>query len=247
MEILVSEHFPMKPDGKSQLLLDIALRCGFSAPEFSFHLILKAFLLFPQLAQEQWKGYIYKPNEYPQTEFESCPICGGTSGFPYLTAYSCRMSDFDPMFLPAKLWMKCPDCGNLYTRYFPSEFLKLGASPTVIAPQKDKMQIRSANQQILHLWCQILNRIRTYTTGTDLLEVGVGEGYLIAAAQEMGYNVTGVELMPSCAREIADLLQCSIICGDFLHFPEEHTYSIVTMGDVLEHLRELAWRKLTAS
>lgn len=238
MELLVSEHFPMKPDGKSQLLLDIALRCGLSAPELSFRLILKAFLLFPQLAQGQWKDYVYKPDAHSQTEFENCPICGGSRGLPYLSAYSCRISSFDPMFLPAKLWMKCPDCGNLYTRYFPSEFLKLGASPVAVEPQKDKMQMRAANQQILHLWGKILNQIRTYTTGTDLLEVGVGEGYLIAAAREMGYTVTAVELLSSCARETADLLECPIICGDFLHLPEEHTYSILTMGDVLEHLRD---------
>lgn len=99
------------------------------------------------------------------------------------------------------------------------------------------MVIRQVQKDALHIWCNILNKIRAYTNGMDLLEVGVGQGHLIAVAQEMGYHVTAVELIESDAQETADLLGIPVICGDFLHLDEQEKVDIITMGDVIEHLQ----------
>ena len=246
---LIDEVLPLDPAGKSRMMLETALRCGASEPRLAFDRILAAFSQTPDLAQDLAPDYRYQPGLHPQTELTCCPVCSGT-GVPFFTAYSCRIRSFESMFLPAKLWMKCPDCGNLYTRYFPSEFLKMGKTMVQVLPCPEIMNVRAPQQTTLHTWGEILNQIRHYTRGTDLLEIGVGEGYLIAAAQEMGYSVTAVELLADCAQETANLLSCPVLCGDFLHLSEEQTYSVITMGDVLEHLQDpveglkKAWRLL---
>lgn len=176
------------------------------------------------------------PALHPQTELTCCPICGG-AGEPYHAALSGRMNNFDTLFLPAKLWMRCQGCGNLYTRFFPTEFLQLGAQPKVLQPNPERMVVRQVQANSLHIWSNILNKIRAHTAGTSLLEVGVGQGHLIAVALEMGYDVTAVELLEEEAQETADLLGLPVICGDFLHLAEDRQVDIITMGDVIEHLQ----------
>lgn len=236
----ILNQMPLKPDGKRNLLLELGVRCSAWAPEFSWQLMSQVMDTMPPDEQKEnfphWSGGSYQPGLHPQRELKCCPVCGG-AGVPYQTALSGRMNDFNTMFLPIKLWMRCQHCGNLYTRYFPAEFLQLGAVPKVLQPTPHRMTVRQARADNLHTWCEILNKIRTYTDGTSLLEVGVGQGYLIAAAQEMGYDVTAVELIEADAQETADLLELPIICGDFLHLEEDRQMDIITMGDVLEHLQ----------
>lgn len=142
------------PDAKSTgvFLLEIAERCGMTAPELSAQLLLKAFTAAPDLLADSnlpyLKEYVYHPGQSAQHSFRRCPVCGGTGG-AYRAACSCLINSFDPMFLPAKLWMKCPDCGNLYTYWFPEAFLALGKQPRLIAPQEGQVRVQAANSVLL--------------------------------------------------------------------------------------------------
>lgn len=239
----VLNEMHLQPNGTRRVLLELGQRCNAWAPEFSWQLMSGVFDSMPPEEQKamfpHWKGQPYRPGLHPQTELTRCPICGG-SGKPYHAALSGRMNHFDTLFLPAKLWMRCEQCGNLYSRFFPTEFLQLGAKPKVLQPNPARMVVRQVSASSLHIWSTILNKIRTYTEGTSLLEVGVGEGHLIAVALEMGYNVTAVELLEKEAQETADLLRLPVICGDFLHIEEDQKVDIITMGDVIEHLQSPA-------
>ena len=236
----VQTKMPITVSEKKIILLEVGMRCVAWAPEFSWNLMRQVMDTMTPKEQKEyfpyWTGEPYSPGLHPQTELKCCPICGG-SGVPYHAGLSARMQNFDTLFLPVKLWMKCQECGNLYSRYFPTEFLQLGAAPKVLWPTSDHMVTRQVNAESLHIWCNILNKIRNYTIGTSLLEVGVGQGHLIAVAQEMGYDVTAVELIEDDAQQTADLLELPVICGDFLHLEEDHQVDIITMGDVIEHLQ----------
>lgn len=236
----ILNQMPVQPSGKREMLLDLGMRCGAWAPEFSWDLMSQVLDTMPPEELKKlfphWAGEPYRPGLHPQTELKHCPICGG-DGVPYRTALSGRMNNFDTSFLPVKMWMRCQTCGNLYTRYFPTEFLQLGAKPKVLQPTPNHMTTRPVRANSLRIWSDILNKIRSYTQGKSLLEVGVGQGHLIAVAQEMGYDVSAVELIEAEGQETADLLELPVICGDFLHLEEEHQVDVITMGDVLEHLQ----------
>ena len=237
----ILNQMPVQPAVKWAMLLELGTRCGVWAPEFSWTLMSQVMDTMPPEEQKKifphWTGAPYRPGLHPQTELKHCPICGG-NGVPYLTVLSGQAKNFDSLFLPVKMWMRCQSCGNLYTRYFPTEFLQLGARPKVLQPTPHYMVTREVGASSLRIWSDILNKIRGYTDGKTLLEVGVGEGHLIAVAQEMGYEVTAVELIEADAQETADLLELPVICGDFLHLEEKDLQvDIITMGDVLEHLQ----------
>ena len=236
----LAEKLPLTPESWSRLQYETALRCGYTAPEFSAEIMMQAFTKTPDLLKDQLphlKGYVYEPGKHVQVEFTHCPACGG-GGHARHTACACQMADFSPMFLPVKLWMQCQDCGVLYTRWYPQELLDLCQETHLVLPHPDQFSIRQANSGLLRSWCDILNTMQSLTRsrGTDLLEVGVGNGHLIAVAQEMGYRITAVEIIKQTAQETADLLNCPILCGDFLKMPEGQQFDFITMGDVLEHL-----------
>lgn len=241
---LVETVFPLEQKSRGTALLEIGLRCGITAPELADKLTQRAFTLVPNLLKDKGghlKGFIYEPDEHPQREFHRCPVCGGT-GDAYRAACSCQINSYEPMFRPSKLWMRCQSCGTLYTRWFPEEFLTLGQRPHLIRPRDGYIAVQAANSTLLRTWSDILNSATALsdTGGNSLLEVGVGNGALIAVALEMGFHVTAVEIIERIAQETADLLHCPILCGDFLKMDEAQRFDIITMGDVLEHLQEPA-------
>ena len=236
----LAEIFPLSPESWSKFLYETALRCGCTAPGLSAEIMTQAFNKTPAMLKDKLphlKGYVYEPGKHAQVEFTHCPACGG-EGRAYHTACSCLMGDFNARFLPVKLWMRCQNCGILYTRWFSQEYLDLCQETRRILPRPDQFSIRQANSMLLRSWNDILNTMRELapSMSTDLLEVGVGNGHLIAMAREMGYTVTAVEISEHAAQETADLLGCSILCGDFLKMPENQQFDLITMGDVLEHL-----------
>lgn len=182
-------------------------------------------------------GYVFKDS--PQRIFEKCPICGG-SGEPYFRAFPFRVSNGVYPHLPAKLWMRCQQCGDIYAYHHPEEFLALCENMELLQPNKDNYlhTIRNTNSVILSIWADILDSLRKYTDGKKLLEVGVGSGELLAVAQELGYDTSAVEIVPEDAQRVADMLDIPVWNCDFLRYTSEDKYSVIIMGDVIEHVTD---------
>lgn len=221
-----------------QVLFDTCGKAGIKAPYGAFEYALKLFEEQPGIFSGEkmpHPGYVYRPAE--QRTFESCPVCGG-AGVPYYSVFSYFMADFQYPYLPVKLWMKCGGCGNLYTWKHPEEFLARIEHQEMIFPnpERSRTAVQEANQYIFAVWSGILNKLKAYTTGKSLLEVGIGKGELLAAALEMGYDVDAVEIVSAAAQKIADILDIPIWNGDFLRYSADKSYSIIIMGDVIEHV-----------
>lgn len=73
--------------------------------------------------------------------------------------------------------------------------------------------------------------------GGSVLDVGCGSGEFLVAAREYGLKVSGVDVSESAA---AACRERGIVAraGDFLNLQFEEQYDLVTMWDVVEHLRE---------
>lgn len=223
-----------------QLLFDTCMKSSRSAPRETFDYMLKLFAEQPDIlsgAQYAHPGYVYRPAE--QRAFERCPICGG-EGEPYYSALSYGVIDFGPPHLPVKLWMKCGRCENLYTWKYPEELLRLSDRGEWVYP--DPEQRLTATEQTgsssLAVWSGILNKLRARCSGNTLLEVGIGRGELLAVALELGLKADAVELVPEEARRVANILNIPIWAGDFLNYEPGKTYSMITMGDVIEHVTD---------
>lgn len=223
-----------------QLIFELCEKAAVSMPQESFDWTVRAFEEQPGILSGEGKphpDYCYRPA--PQRVFDRCPICGG-AGMPYYRALACWIKDFRHPHLPAKLWMRCGGCGNLYTWKYPEELLTQAEHPALVQPDTEKAltAIRQHSAFTLSIWSSILNRLCAYTNGKDLLEVGVGEGSLLAVALEMGYQQDAVEIVRQSAQAVADVLQIPIWNGDFLDYHPDKKYSVIIMGDVIEHVTD---------
>lgn len=235
----------MGSEMKAAFLYAFSRCCAATLPKQSYQKMLDAFREDPQVISitgRDASAYCGQPAE--QYTFEQCPTCGG-EGKPYFNACAFLMSTFHPMFEPAKLWMKCGTCGNLYTYHFPKPVLETGKEVKKIVPHVTNDCVGTFAAPNLSIWSRILNQLRKYTQGYDILEIGIGNGELIAVALEMGYRIESVEILEEEAQKTADILGADIWCCDFLKFETDKQYSILTMGDVIEHVTdpEAALRK----
>lgn len=236
--LLWDEMPHMKSEGY-QWMFDLCMSVSLSMPLESFQYSMRIFEEQPRVLagkQAMHPGYVYRPTA--QRTFERCPICGG-EGTPYFRAFSYRMNHFDYPHLPVKLWMRCGGCGDLYTWKHPEECLKPAEEEREIRPDPARAGAAgNTGSSILSAWSRILNRLARYSSGRDLLEVGIGSGEFLAVALEFGYRPDAVEISPESAQSIADMLGIPIWCGDFLNYEPDKTYSIITMGDVIEHVTD---------
>ena len=223
-----------------ELLYQICDKCSFVAPMEAFQYSMKLLEVQPGMfsgEKSAHPGYVYR--ESAQRTFTRCPICG-REGRPFFRSISYRLENFQYPHLPFKLWMQCEGCSNLYTWKYPEELLALSRLQKRINPNPDAYwaTVQETNAATLAIWCDILSRLQGYAGGTSLLEVGIGKGELLAVALETGFDADAVEIMPESAQKVSDMLGISIWAGDFLNYAPEKRYSIITMGDVIEHVTD---------
>lgn len=81
----------------------------------------------------------------------------------------------------------------------------------------------------------LANLRRAGATGGRLLEVGVGSGSFLRAAQAAGYETMGCELSASLAQRVEDATGVPVHCGDLADLPGQ-AFDVVCMHHVLEHV-----------
>ena len=221
-----------------QFLFDICAKASVALPMESYLYTIKIFEEQPRLLsnpQNIHPEYEYRPSA--QRTFERCPICGG-NGTPYYRAFAYYMVNFAHPHLPAKLWMKCEKCCNLYTWRYPEELLAKSNSSEIVYPDArtkyTAMYVPESKR--LSVWCKVLNKVSKLSGGHRLLEVGIGSGECLAVALELGFDADAVEIDRGTAQRVANILGIPIWRGDFLHYSPDNRYSVITMGDVIEHI-----------
>jgi len=82
-----------------------------------------------------------------------------------------------------------------------------------------------------------LNRIISLsTTGSRLLEIGVGSGSFLAFAKSRGFQVTGCDLSGPICRLAERKFRLPVHHGGANTLPDEPVFDVVVMNHVLEHV-----------
>lgn len=68
-----------------------------------------------------------------------------------------------------------------------------------------------------------------------LLDIGAATGFFMSIAQNMGWEVRGIEISPYAAK-LAGAKGLTVLAGTIDSHSTEHTYDAITMLDVLEHV-----------
>lgn len=207
-------------------------------PAACYNLVMDAFKICPDLAKILNKDYRYVGKAAEDHLTEECPFCGTKDD---LTPYYCSCSLQNPKlkkgaaFPPAKLWIKCNQCNNFFTYNFPlTEVGNINGHYTTSSTETI-LQTR----QPLNKYNHIFNRFSELTGSEepgDYLEIGVGNGEMLAVAQEFGYRTDAVEICREDCEKISSALGVDIAWCDIVNYTSDKKYDVIVCGDVLEHV-----------
>ncbi len=85
-------------------------------------------------------------------------------------------------------------------------------------------------------YLELLEKIECYRKRNEILDVGCGEGHFMSVAKTNNWKVTGIE-KAVYAIEICKKFNLNRVYSDLLHLKKDH-YDVVTMFEVLEHLKQ---------
>jgi 2-polyprenyl-3-methyl-5-hydroxy-6-metoxy-1,4-benzoquinol methylase len=199
-------------------------------PTTAYSLYYRAFEAKPDIAQIMYSqehtsyNYVYR-GKAAETVTETCPLCGG-KGLPYWCYPLSEAPGFNHLLNPIRLWMYCDDCHHLFAGNFPIDLPLFNDAP------------RKVSDSLLSYYSNILSKIRQYTTGMNLFEVGIGAGEFLLVAREVGYETSGIDIIRKhveCAQQRFNL---DVDAVDFIDFQTGDKFDVIIMGDVLEHVSD---------
>lgn len=207
-------------------------------PMQSYELMKDAFMVYPDLANLLGVKYCYEGKAAEEELTKECPWCGaqGEDIVPYYCAPQVMQLENNQSFPPAKLWMKCESCGNLFVYNFPKSSIGLINGHYTQKGRDDKLE----NKFSLDHYNSIFNQFRKMTPGTEYLEIGTGTGEMLAVALEFGYHVKAIEICREDCERISSFFkgEVEIQWCDISDYEADRQYDVIVMGDVLEHVIE---------
>jgi 2-polyprenyl-3-methyl-5-hydroxy-6-metoxy-1,4-benzoquinol methylase len=168
-------------------------------------------------------------SETQKYQTESCPLCR-----------SLRIHDaFTILETPV---VRCANCGFLFLHPQPSDEVlrRIYTDTYFLGAMDDRMRARVADLKTATAGLYLDQLARQGIRDGRLLEVGCGDGYLLAAAERRGYEVTGVEYSEYAAqRARAGLTRGQVLVGELsqVELPAG-AFDVCILADVIEHVRD---------
>jgi len=162
----------------------------------------------------------------------SCPLCKNADKQVIKWLADCSgNNDYNPAFNPRREWWYCPDCHHVYARNYPEDLTAAVRSHT-------DSQYMQPNPGRFALYSDLFNEIggpQLYI-GAKVLDVGFGAGEFLLTAHEMGFDCYGVDVRQEYCNRLLHLLpEAHIACGTLGDAVAWKPFSMVSLGDVLEH------------
>jgi len=156
----------------------------------------------------------------------TCPICNQSgrrwrekSGFEILRCDACHNGFLAAESIPN-------DLEDLYSReYFEGD--RIAGYPSYLADAA--LLERNFEQRMAWL--------NGFVEPGRVLDVGTAYGFFLKAAKAAGWDAMGVEIAPDCALEASRIADAPVLAGDFVDADVPGRFDVVTMLDVLEHVR----------
>lgn len=157
-----------------------------------------------------------------------CPLCDCDSGAIFYSEDGFNVA-------------RCDNCGYMYMNPFPtaSGFQKIYNDTYRFGKEDIDKIVNGFEAGTRLLFEDRLNVIKKYKKSGRLLDIGCSYGIFLRLAKESGYSVHGVEISKPVVDYGREKFKLDIREGMLKDedFPEEY-FDIVTMFDVLEHVRD---------
>jgi 2-polyprenyl-3-methyl-5-hydroxy-6-metoxy-1,4-benzoquinol methylase len=195
----------------------------------------KAFNLKPDLCKilmqdnHPNKGYVFSGKKHEEI-VPGCPLCCKVGNAHWCYVLLEMGSSHVQMYNPVRVWMHCTQCHHIYAKEFPVNVVNKN---TNINPPK----AMPTKHILFSYYSEIITKLGRFTQGNDLLEIGIGGSECVLAAQEMGYDVLGIDIVENNVAQ-AKKYGIDAIAIDFINFDSDKKWDIIIMGDVIEHVSD---------
>lgn len=166
-----------------------------------------------------------------RTPYEACPLCLEAS-FKHLRDGDCtRHPLYQSAMPPTMAWMQCDACGHVFAEGpWTKEALAIVFAKT---HENQKPGFDFEGQR------PVASRMVEKVTSAGVndgpwLDVGFGNGALLFAAAEYGFDPVGLELRKDSA-ETMSRIGVESHCISIDEFKPDKEFSVISMADVLEH------------
>ena len=172
------------------------------------------------------------PEQNPDRETVPCNICGSMQTKPYLTLRDRFTGDLFRI-------VNCDNCGLKYLNPRPSKSGLAHYYPKEYEPYATKGtgSFNWHGRRMRHLQLNFVERFRP--ARGNLLDVGSATGNFLTVARDRGWSVHGIEISEEAASIAKVNYNLETLVGaveDVLQ--DNEIYDVITMWDVLEHLRD---------
>ena len=174
----------------------------------------------------------------PRILYAACPLCNSTKFRPHAYADCSKHQLYVPQ-IPAKIqWMRCDDCEHVFTDGYFSEVqnaaLFAKAQPNQL-PGHNIEQGRALAGRIVERVIGQLMFPHEARARPRWLDVGFGDGSLLMAAQEFGFEPVGLDLRVQAVDKLKAFgIECHASAIE--EFEPAKPFQVLSMADVLEHI-----------
>jgi glycosyltransferase involved in cell wall biosynthesis/SAM-dependent methyltransferase len=147
-----------------------------------------------------------------------------------------RVKDNKELINPLRIWVKCNNCGLIYTNPIPDKD-SLNKYYSLLADEDD-INVENRFEFLVRMSNKRLEKIERYHSRSTLLDIGTGSGFFVGAAIDRGWEANGLELAEGNCQYAKENFNIDLINKDFYDFSPEQKYDVVTLFEVIEHLRD---------
>lgn len=142
---------------------------------------------------------------------------------------------------PLRIWVRCKECGLIYCNPMPGED-SLNKYYELIWKERRKggkyTDVESTTEFLISMSNRRLEKLENvYKKKGSLLDIGTGIGTFTGVAKERGWNAEGLEFNKYDCDYAEKKYGLKLLQENFYDFAEDRTYDVVTMFEVIEHLR----------
>lgn len=147
-----------------------------------------------------------------------------------------KVKDNKELINPLRIWVKCNDCGLIYANPIP-DTESLNKYYSLLA-KEDDINVENRFEFLVRMSNKRLEKIEKYHDKSTILDIGTGSGVFVGAAVDRGWKANGLELAEGNCQYAKENFNIELINKDFYEFEPREKYDVVTLFEVIEHLRD---------
>ncbi|MEG6612755.1 class I SAM-dependent methyltransferase [Pseudoclostridium thermosuccinogenes] len=199
----------------------------------------KALQLDPTLADIKYKQDLYKGI---YDEYRTACIGCGSNEYDIVNVTNQSITEVNLGIInPLRIWVQCKDCGLIFANPIPSK-KSMDTYYSLITKERREggryTNVDNMLEFLIKMSNYRLEKIEHIRNGRgSLLDIGTGVGVFVGVALERGWRAEGLELTQEDCKYAKENFGISLRNRDFYALGEGEDYDVITLFEVIEHLR----------